>query len=329
MLNNLFKRFFLPSFDWIQIEVSGFCNAKCFYCPHTVYREKWLGRNLTLEEFKSLLPYLKKTKLIYLQGWGEPLCNPHIFEMVKLAKEQGTMVGFTTNGNLIDEKSAETFVELDLDYIALSLTGITTNDLLRKGTSVERVLKAVDFLNHAKKKFNKTNPKINIAYMLLRSNDQELETLPEFLSNKGIDEVIVSFLDFIPTEGLKKEALEILEKHEISHFEERLKKILKIAQKLNLRLIFNFPHPQRKRKVCSENPVKSLFINSLGYVSPCVFTGVPTDLVSNVYFGNIKNEELYDIWNKREYKEFREKHSSLNQPFPCDRCPKMRIVNIF
>lgn len=328
MLKKLFKKFFLPSFDWIQIEVSGFCNAKCFYCPHTVYREKWLGRNLTLEEFKVLLPYFKKTKLIYLQGWGEPLCHPNIFEMIKLAKEQGTMVGFTTNGNLIDEKIAEKLVELELDYIALSLTGITTNNFLREGTSAEKILNAIEIINQLKKKLKKTKPKVNIAYMLLRSNEQELETLPTFLSNRGVAEVIVSFLDFIPREELKKELLEISE-NGIPQFEERLRAIIKTAQELNLKIIFNFPHPKVRRKICPENPVKSLFINSLGYVSPCVFTGVPTNLESNVYFGNIKNEELYDIWNKREYQEFREKHTSSTQPFPCDRCPKMRIVEIF
>lgn len=329
MFKNFLTKFFSPSFDWIQIEVSGRCNAKCFYCPHTVYREKWLGKNLSLEEFKSLLPFFKHTKLVYLQGWGEPLCNPDIFKMIELAKSQGTQVGFTSNGNLLTEKAIENLLNLDLDYLALSLTGIKTNDILRNGTSVQKIFSIIDLINHAKKMLKKSKPKVHIAYMLLKSNEHELDEMVEIFSKKEVDEIVVSFLDFIPIKKLKDETFNFSKENELQKFEEKLKNLTKTAQKRGLKLVFNFPHPKNVRKICSENPIKSLFVNSLGYVSPCVFTGIPADVSTNLYFGNINKENLLAIWTKREYHEFRKKHASANKPFPCDRCLKMKIVEIF
>jgi molybdenum cofactor biosynthesis enzyme MoaA len=68
-------------FDWIQVEISSYCNASCVYCPYTVYKKNWQNRHLPLELFKKLIPALRSTKLAYLQGWGEPFTRPHSFQV--------------------------------------------------------------------------------------------------------------------------------------------------------------------------------------------------------------------------------------------------------
>lgn len=324
----MFNTWFLPSFDWIQIEVSGLCNAQCFYCPHTVWQKDWLGTNLSLATFKTLLPYFKKTKLVYLQGWGEPLLNPEFFEMVRLAKAQGVKVGFTTNGTLINEDLAEKIVFSKVDVLALSLAGIETNDRLRKGTSLNQVLKAIETINSVKT-LKQQNPQIHIAYMLLRSNEYELERLPEFLAEYGIREIIVSLLDFVPSKDLEEECLAPQTEEDFNLLKKRAEKVAEKAKSLGLKMIFNLPSPCSQGRVCSENPIKSLFINSLGMVSPCVFTGIPVKQKTNVYFGNIHQETLKAIWNKQEYKEFREAHLSRAKPPVCATCPKARIELVF
>ncbi|WP_051173188.1 radical SAM protein [Thermodesulfobacterium hveragerdense] len=325
----MFSAFFLPSFDWIQIEVSGLCNAKCLYCPHTVWQKDWLGANLSLATFKTLLPYLKKTKLVYLQGWGEPLLNPEFFEMVNLAKAHGVKVGFTTNGTLINEHIAEKIVFSQVDVLALSLAGIETNDRIRKGTSLNQVLKAIETINSAKARLKQQNPQIHIAYMLLRSNEYELERLPEFLAGYGIQEIIVSLLDFVPSKELEEECLAPQTEEDFNLLKKRAEKVAEKANSLGLKMIFNLPSPRSQGRVCSENPIKSLFINSLGMVSPCVFTGIPVKQKTNVYFGSIYQEPLKSIWNKQEYKKFRKTHLSRDKPPVCVTCPKARIELVF
>ena len=324
----IFKSIFLPSFDWIQIEVSGLCKANCIYCPKTVWREKWEGKNLSLDTFISILPYFKKTKLVYLQGWGEPLNNPNFFEMVRLAKAQGAMVGFTTNGVLIDEDMAEKIVVYGVDIIAFSLAGIEMNDALRKGNSLSQVLNAVERINRAKERLKKSYPKVHSAYMLLKSNEHELERLPSFLSGLKISQVVVSLLDFIPKEDLKEECLAPKTIEEFNLFKSRAERVVEKAKTLGLKVVFNIPHPSFQRRICSENPVRSLFINSLGMVSPCVFTGIPARNTYFLNFGNIQEEELKKIWKKREYEEFRKVHSSQSKPDVCKVCPKSRVVEV-
>ena len=64
-LNSLFNKKY-PRLDWIQVEVSSFCNAECIYCPHTEYRNNWQNRLFPIELYKRLIPAFAKTKLVYL-----------------------------------------------------------------------------------------------------------------------------------------------------------------------------------------------------------------------------------------------------------------------
>ena len=57
---------------------------------------------MSMDTFTHVLPALPRTRLVFLQGRGEPLLNPVFFQMASLAKAAGCDVGTTTNGTLID-----------------------------------------------------------------------------------------------------------------------------------------------------------------------------------------------------------------------------------
>jgi len=322
------QQILMPSFDWIQIEVSGLCNASCFYCPHTTHRKSWKGKNLTFSEFSFIIPYFKKVKLLYLQGWGEPFCNPDFFKFVEVAKKFECKVGTTTNGMLIEDFHIEKIIDLQMDIIAFSLAGIKKNDTLRAGTKIAKVFKVIEQIKEMKIKKGASNPKIHIAYMLLKSNLDELEEIPETFSKIGVDQVVVSILDFIPEPSLVKESLIPKTEEEFNALKNRAVSVIEEGKKLNLSISFNIPHPFRKGKTCSENPMQAVFINSLGYVSPCVFTGVPAEGFKNLYFGRITEKPLPVIWRSKNYKEFRKKFPSQNSSILCSICPKLRIIEM-
>ncbi len=322
----LLEKILMPHLDWIQVEVSGFCNASCFYCPHTTHRKSWKGKNLSLSEFSLIAPYLKKVRLLYLQGWGEPFCNSDFFKFVEIAKKYGCRVGTTTNGMLIEQSNIEKIIDLQMDVIAFSLTGIKKNDELRAGTKIDRIFKIIEQLNKMKIKKESSNPKIHIAYILLKSNFDELEEIPEIFSKKGIAHVMISLLDFVPELSLKDESLVPETEEEFNILKNKAVNVIKEGKKLNLSISFNIPHPFKKGKSCSENPLKTIFINSLGYVSPCVFTGVPAKGFKNIFFGNITEKTLPFIL--RNSKDFRKKFISNDSSLPCNSCPKRRIVEL-
>lgn len=323
----LIEKILMPYLEWIQIEISGLCNASCFYCPHTTHKKTWQGRNITLQEFQKIVPYLKKVKLLYLQGWGEPFCNPDFFKFVEIAKKQGCQVGTTTNGMLIENFHIEKIVDLNMDIIAFSLAGIMNNDIMRSGTKALKIFKVIENLNETKIRKGTSKPRIHIAYMVVRSNFEELYKIPEFFSSKGIDHIQISFLDFIPLPELKKEAITPKNEEDFEKIKNKVSELINEGKKRNLPISLNLPHPFKTRK-CSENPVHSLFINSLGYVSPCVFTGIPSGELNHLYFGNINEKPLPLIWRTKEYKYFRKKHFFQTPPPPCRLCPKIRISEI-
>ena len=92
--------------------------------------------------------------------------NPHFFEMVRLAKEQGCQVSTTTNGTLLDRESLIRLVDHELDVIAFSLAGTDQkNDTIRRGTSLEEIVQTIQILKELKHEKNTPRPEIHISYM--------------------------------------------------------------------------------------------------------------------------------------------------------------------
>ena len=202
--------FFRPSrrWDWLQLEVSSQCPAACIYCPTALFREEGNNRLMTMETFNRILPAFSRSRMVFLQGWGEPFMNPNLFEMFRQAKASGCLVGTTTNGMLLDAGRLERLVNGGVDIVAFSLAGCgKTNDAVRKGTSLARLLEVIHRLNRIKGNTGSSRPEIHIAYMLLRSGLDEIERLPILLAGQGIAQVVVSTLDFVPVPEIAREAL--------------------------------------------------------------------------------------------------------------------------
>ena len=109
---------------------------------------------MSLDIFREIVPYFKNTGLVYLQGWGEPLLNENIFQMIQLCKMKDKLVGFTTNGLLLDEKIISTLIDLKLDILCVSLAGTTraTHNRIRKGNSFDQIISNLILLRQLKKK---------------------------------------------------------------------------------------------------------------------------------------------------------------------------------
>ncbi len=118
-----------PNLDWVQVEITTHCNGSCIYCPNNVMRQSWANKHMPIQLFCKLVPFLRYADLVYLQGWGEPLLNNDLFEMLRICKYNGKCVGFTTNGMLLKEDMIQTLIELNLDIIGISLAG--TNNRIR------------------------------------------------------------------------------------------------------------------------------------------------------------------------------------------------------
>lgn len=325
-------------FDWIQVEVTSYCNAMCSYCPHTVYRDSWINRHLDLDSFKKLVPSFSKTGLVFLQGWGEPLLHPHFFTMVARAKEAGCLVGTTTNGTLVDAVIAKEVVLLGIDILAFSLAGIEEeHDKWRPCTTYYQVLEAINEVAAVKRQYRSVKPDIHVAYMLLRSGLEKLYKLPSWLQGRGIKQVVISTLDFIPSPELAGEALSFDEPKEFAKVKSLLDAVVQDGKKRGLDIHYYLTDWNRPRELCTENVLRSVFIGSDGSVAPCVFANLPVSgcplrhtrsgfiFYQKLNFGNVNGVPLELIWDSIPYREFRASFGRKLYPI-CRLCPKLYAV---
>ncbi len=331
------KSLFFPRLDWIQVEVTSLCNAACIYCPNAVYRDRWSGRHLSLDTFEKLAPAFKHTRLVHLQGWGEPFLHPHFFDMVATAKQAGCRVGATTNGMLLDQETVARIIDSGLDMLAFSLAGADEfHDRARPGASLAKVLSAMELLRREKQKRKSLSPRVNIAYMLLRSGLESLSGLPQLLEGLGVDQVVISALDFLPSRGLSQETLWSADLKEYQELERRIKEVADRAAVGGLHVNCHLRSPSPGGRGCGENVRRALVVSASGAVTPCVFTNLPvtgaTYLTTDggecpylpMSFGNLADLSLAAIWRRPAYVRFRGSFHPGTLSDSCRHCAKLQ-----
>ncbi len=327
-----------PELDWIQVGITTRCNAVCVYCPLSLFRDSWNGRDLSIEAFKALVPGFSKTSLIYLQGWGEPLLHPKLFEMLEVVKKQGCMAGLTSNANLLTADRLKRLVDGGLDFLSLSTAGIDEkNDVIRKGTRLKKVLKAIEEVNRIKSAAGSSSPKVHLAHMLLRSGLGDLEGMPDFFNAAGIDQVVISGLTLVFAPEMEKEMYLADSETGFRNLKEKLfamKNRIDEPEKIH----FHLYNPYQSPGQCSENIHRATYMNVDGYIKPCVctdFHGFHKEArmyfqgkahpLPDLEFGNIREKSLREIWHEEEYSSFRKKFFTPEINQPCGHCAKRFI----
>lgn len=124
----------------LQWHLSENCNLKCLHCYQENHKPIQLKYEQLVEiynQFKFLLKKINMKGHINITG-GEPLCNPHLFKLLDLIKDDKDLITFSilTNGTLITEEIAKKIKSYDPYYVQVSLEGgKKTNDYIRgKGT---------------------------------------------------------------------------------------------------------------------------------------------------------------------------------------------------
>jgi MoaA/NifB/PqqE/SkfB family radical SAM enzyme len=275
--------------------------------------------------FHELIPFLKYTDLVYLQGWGEPLLHHDFFEMVRICKDRGKHVGFTTNGMLLSEDTMQKLVDLELDILGVSLAGTSaaTHDEIRKGTRLNEIVSHLDQLRKIKREKKTQVPAVHLAYLMLTSNFHELEHIVAFAKSVGAKQIVASNLTLIIDPRLSSEAI-FNDTGRMDHYRVALEEIKDRAACENIVFDYHGPGLDEHCTHCRENVRHACVISVEGDVVPCVFTDpvlcenhevgkgpcytfkeecVP---LRGMPFGNIRNETLTRIWNKKEYDRFRD-----------------------
>lgn len=307
----------LPDPAVAQVEVTTRCNLKCTMCPRTHFSD---DRNVDFpfEVFESFSASFPKLNHVHLQGWGEPLLHPRIFDMAALVARNQCRVGFTTNGTLLDDRVIGEILRLPVHHVAVSVAGAddSVHGAIRVGSDLDTLLGRVANLVDARNAAGRAEPVVHLSYMMTR---QSVAGLPEMVRKAhamGVDRLVAPNLDCPVTREAEEERI-----FGFGEPEKAIEKVLEeariLANKLKFRLSVYPLKLSDEILVCELNPLKQFFVNVHGDVAPCPYASLMGKAHYNRYFlgetvpteplvfGSLATSSPEAAWQSEAYRKFR------------------------
>lgn len=300
----------------IQIEPTTKCNFDCITCTRKSLARSRLDKDLSLEDFQLIVSSIPTLKIVKLQGLGEPLANPQIWDILRYGKSKGIMFSTTTNGSLLNSANIENALKY-LDAICVSIDSINPETLesLRKGARYDVIVGNLKKLIEAKRRV-KAKTRVGINFVASHLNYTEISDLCELAHRIGLDFIYVveveNWLTPMESKYFSQSAF-IKEARKVSEEIRRLVWVNRIKCK-GLPIYYG---DSRKRKSKCSWCFNKAFITVDGYVTPCCIRMNP-DIFN---FGNVFQEPFIKIWNSEKVKSFRKSMTNDIRNIICDRCP--------
>ncbi len=157
------------------------CNFKCVHCYTDSCNLDYEGE-LTTEEGRRFLDDLADFKIpALLFSGGEPLMRRDLFELAEHAVGRGLRPVLSTNGSLIDEKTAACLKNIGFIYVGISLDGIgPTNDSFRG------VAGAFESAMRGFRNCRAVGQRVGLRLTLTRRNVADLDAIFDFLLEEKI-----------------------------------------------------------------------------------------------------------------------------------------------
>jgi MoaA/NifB/PqqE/SkfB family radical SAM enzyme len=305
---------FYPSY--IEIETTTRCNLKCVMCEHTYWDEP--NKDMSFEEFKSIVDQFPKLKWIGLTGIGESFLNKDFMKMLKYAKSKDVYVELYDTFFFIDRKNAEELINLKVDKIFASIDAATkeTYEKIRVGSNFERVINNVKNFFQLEKEKGAYYPKIAFHYIVNKMNFQEMSQYVELAHSLAQGEnVSIQFTRMLHEfKELKDLFIEVPE--------EIIQAIEGKAKEFGIRLTWNADIPQVKPPIsrCIEWTMPFIFVT--GHVIPCCSGNEAghRDFQKETALGNVFKQSFKEIWRGEKYKTLRSMLRQGKVPLPCKNC---------
>jgi len=227
-------------------------------------------------------------KVIQLHGYGDPLLDKNMAEIVRLLSQKGFYSYFSCNpANINIDKTIQMF-ENGLDYIKYSIESVDDekHKLIRGGASnftksYEKILKLLDL-----KKERAFKTTIIITMLDLNHEWQANEYSKLEKAFEGLDVYIY----------------------------------MKSEDQQWYRQDYHGTKSIHWSELC-KHPWMSMTIKSNAEVAMCM-----EDFNNEIILGNVRDNSLFDIWNGKKYKEFRMNHFENTKGIKCTEECDMKIV---
>lgn len=158
----------------VILEVTNACNLRCLHCHfhgEGAPRRRPIGfmsPRLWRRVLDELAHWSRPVDLL-THGAGEPLLYPHLEDLLAHAvRLPHIKVGFMTNGMLLNAAWAEKLLDLQVDFLALSIDGVVpaTHDAVRRNASLELIEHNVRHLIDRKRQTGSSKPSLSLNMVL-------------------------------------------------------------------------------------------------------------------------------------------------------------------
>lgn len=322
----------------IQLEVTGSCNLRCRMCL-VRYRPVLNRRegSMPFATFRAVVDELPQLEAVTLQGLGEPLLAPDLFEMIDYAVARGIRIGFNTNATLLTRERGERLIRAGLHWVHVSIDGATapTYEGIRDGAAFDRVADNVSGFMETRARLGGQNPEVSLVFVAMRRNLGELERLVRMAGRWGIERVHVQNLshsfDDARTDPAFAEirrftAEEALWAEPTEEMEAALRDARQAAAEagVTLRLPRLHDRPPRRRlgtPGCTW-PFDMAYVTHQGKVQPCCMVMGEDRAV----LGDAAESGFAAVWEGEAYRGFRQALLGDEPPEVCRGCSLYRGV---
>ncbi|NQV14788.1 SPASM domain-containing protein [bacterium] len=254
------------------IEPTNTCNLRCSMCPNNEISNKgFMDFNL----FRQIVEQISDSaKTILLYFTGEPLLHERIVEMISFCKNATTArVVLSTNGTALDSYLANDLIRSGLDTLIIGIDGNSkqTYEKIRVGAKFQDVCSNVlDFINI---RGNGHEPELYLKLVRVNQDQNEIEDF-------------VRRWDHYPCKIMISD---------LSSWANQLHGICDFGE-------YSYLGLQNPRNPCADLWFK-MVINCSGDVVQCCY-----DFSGKYILGNLRSQEICEIWNDNLIQKLREKH---------------------
>ncbi|HEX5275481.1 MAG TPA: radical SAM protein [Candidatus Rubrimentiphilum sp.] len=172
--------------------VSRTCNLRCLHCYSDSAAREYPGE-LSHAQGIDLLKDLAAfgVPAVLLSG-GEPLARRDTLALAEFGRMLGLKFTLSTNGTLIDERTAARIRDIGFSYVGISIDGIgPTNDAFRGAAGAyDRAVRGIRNCKAA-------GQKVGLRLTLTPQTAQDLDEIFDFIEAEGIDRAC--FYHLVPT----------------------------------------------------------------------------------------------------------------------------------
>ncbi len=224
--------------EWIDIELTSFCNIRCKGCFRVMSKEAdkilnktYLDLEVIKEKFKKeMFPNIKIIN--FCGSVDEPTTHPQFFEIIKHFATWGCHINVATNGSLRTSTWWKTLAEImpESHVVTWGIDGSDeTSELYREGSNFKKVQQNF-------RAFIAAGGRAHWQFIVFEHNEHQLEIAKKMAVNEGFKEFKTIISHRKDTGGVKHKKLEVEESPTIS---------------------------------CKYGNQKRIFVNHMGNVIPC------------------------------------------------------------